>query len=73
MPRDHDPLAPIHTAGLTVDQYEGLYLMLYHLRMAALYFEATPTEIEHKSIALEFSYPAMRAWLAAMETLYPED
>lgn len=56
------------------DESEGLALMLYHLRLAAAYYEATPDPMPltlgHED---DFSAPAMDAWLAVMESLYPDD
>lgn len=52
------------------DEQEALQLMLHHLTLAASYFEATPKDI---SVPDSFSAPAMRAWLEAMEGLYPEE
>jgi len=52
------------------DEQEALFLMLHHLKLAATYFEATPTTFD---IPDTFSKPAMRAWLDGMEKLYPED
>lgn len=46
--------------------------MLHHLRLAAAYFEATPTVIPVDAIADDFSYTAMAAWVKAMDALYPE-
>lgn len=53
------------------NEEEARILMLHHLRLAAMYFEATPTKIEVPED--EFSRPAMNAWLDAMEGLYPDD
>ena len=55
------------------NEIEALFLMTYHLRMAAAYFEATPTDRPHAFAHGEFSKPAIEAWLAQMEALYPED
>lgn len=55
------------------NEQEALTLMLYHLRLAAAYFETTPTVIPVAAIADEFSYNAICAWIVAMEALYPED
>jgi len=52
------------------DEQEALLLMLHHLKLAAAYFEATPTTF---GVPEHFSTPAIRAWLGAMETLYPEE
>jgi hypothetical protein len=65
--------------GLTVDVppvddgEAALTLMFHHLQLAAAYFEATPSLIELKDIPATFSAAPIRAWLAAMEALYPED
>jgi len=52
------------------DEQEAEALMFYHLKMAAAYFEVTG--LSHK-IPEEFSSPAMKIWLDAMDALYPED
>lgn len=52
-----------------VDEQHALRLMFHHLELAASYFEATPKVI---SIVPDvFSVTAMKAWLEAMEALYP--
>lgn len=53
------------------DEEAALFLMLYHLRMAAMYFEATPL-VGRPSDPKEFSLPAMQAWFDEMNNLYPE-
>jgi hypothetical protein len=53
------------------NEQEALVLMRHHLRLAAMYFEATPAEFEFD--ANEFSASAQRAFVAAMEALYPDD
>ena len=61
-------------SGLEVDsETEALFLMLYHLRMAAALFEATPEEYPHSFAHGEFSKSAIDAWRASMEALYPKD
>lgn len=50
---------------------EANTLCVHHLRLAAAYFEETSRNLQPPSD--EFSAPAMLAWLAAMEALYPED
>lgn len=50
---------------------EAEALMFYHLRLAARLFEAT--DLSHKIPENEFSEPAIRAWISAMEALYPEE
>jgi hypothetical protein len=52
------------------NEQEARLLMMHHLRLAALYFEATPKVIS--SVPDTFSQHAIRAWLAEMEALYPE-
>lgn len=52
------------------DEQEALYLMLYHLKLAAMYFEATPLEI---TIPETHSQCAIRSWLASMESLYSDE
>lgn len=62
----------INVGGDPVEnEQEALFLMLHHLRLAALYFEATPKVIS--SVPDTFSQHAIRAWLAEMEALYPEE
>jgi hypothetical protein len=59
--------------GLQVrDETEAMVLMLHHLKLAARYFEATPTTYPHSFLDEEFSAPAVAAWLVEMERLYPE-
>lgn len=60
----------INIDGLPVEnEQEAMTLMFHHLALAAQYFEATP---------LVFKYPethsqsAMKAWVRAMNELYPE-
>lgn len=55
------------------NEQEALTLMIYHLRMAAMYFEATPTIIPIDTIANDFSLTAMADWIKAMEALYPDN
>lgn len=55
------------------DSAEAEFLTFYHLKMAATYFEATDLNLGERLPADEFSFPAMRAWAASMEALYPED
>lgn len=52
-------------------EQEAEALMLYHLKMAATYFEATGLSI--KIPEDEFSATAIQQWVLAMEALYPED
>ena len=54
-----------------IDEAEAIVLMLHHLQLAAAYFEATPKVIPIDFI--HFSHPAIVAWIAAMEALYPDD
>lgn len=51
------------------DEQEALALMFHHLKLAAAYFEASPTTFD---IPEHFSAAPMRAWADAMEALYPE-
>lgn len=60
-------------APRVADAQEAEALLLYHLRMAAAYFEATDENLCARLPADEFSYTAMDHWVAAMEALYPED
>jgi len=55
------------------DEQEALTLMIYHLRLAAMYFEATPELLPARWAANHFSSPAMIEWASEMEKLYPED
>ena len=55
------------------DEQEALSLMIYHLKMAAGYFEASPTEIPVGAVSDTFSFPAIAAWIKEMEGLYPDD
>jgi hypothetical protein len=55
------------------NEEEALKLMLYHLKMAAMYFEATPEKIVVNDFQDEFSAPAILVWIDAMEKLYPKD
>lgn len=55
------------------NEAEALTLMLHHLRLAEMYFEATPDKVPNDIAADAFSKPAIDAWLAAMESLYPDD
>ncbi len=60
-------------APSVANETEAMVLMLHHLKLAAMYFEATPEVYPHSFTSGEFSEPAMRAWIAAMEDLYPKD
>lgn len=55
------------------DAEEAEFLVLYHLKMAAAYFEATNLDLCERLPADEFSRPAMAAWVENMEALYPEE
>lgn len=59
-------------APRVADHAEAEFLCLYHLRMAAMYFEATDLNLCERLPADEFSRPAMAAWVEQMEALYPE-
>jgi hypothetical protein len=52
------------------NEQEALTLMFHHLELAAAYFEETPRAIS--PIPDTHSRPAVCAWLAEMEALYPE-
>lgn len=52
------------------NEQEALVLMLHHLKLAAAYFEATPTVFD---VPEHFSSPAIWAWVVAMAALYPEE
>lgn len=54
------------------NEAEALALMLHHLRLAAAYFEATPEQLPEIA-SDDFSKPAIDAWLAGMEALYPKE
>jgi hypothetical protein len=55
------------------DEKAAEYLCVYHLLLAAQYFEATGTDFAAKLPGDEFSLPAMTAWVGTMEALYPKD
>ena len=55
------------------DAAEARVLLLHHLRLAAMYFEATDEDIAATFPADEFSLKAMFAWVAAMDALYSDD
>ena len=55
------------------DAREAEKLCLYHLQLAAMYFEATDNDLEERLPTNEFSWIAMRDWARAMESLYPDD
>lgn len=53
---------------------EALFLMLHHLRLAAMYFEATPeADLVEMLPPDDFSRPAIAAWIENMEALYPKE
>ena len=54
------------------DEAEAETLMIHHLRLAAMYFEATGEHMEER-LPDDFSNLAMRWWVQAMESLYPDD
>ena len=53
------------------DEEEALLLMFHHLKLAATYFEATPSVIN--DVPETFHTSAMWAWLQAMDDLYPRE
>ena len=53
------------------DEQAALALMFHHLRLAAAYFEATPSKIA--DVPEGFSAPAMFAWIEAMEDQDPQE
>lgn len=55
------------------DEAEATALVLHHLRLAAAYFEALPDPFEPDGWDEYHCGPAMKAWLAAMEALYPDE
>lgn len=55
------------------DEAEARVLLLHHLRLAAMYFEASPEDLIETLPGDEFSLPAMTAWVGAMEALYPSE
>ena len=61
------------TIGIDVppvdNEQEALALMFYHLKMAAAYFEASPTEIETPDTHSKY---AIQAWLMQMEAMYDD-
>lgn len=60
-------------APRVADAQEAELLCLHHLRLAAMYFEATDLDLCERFPADEFSRPAMAAWVENMETLYPNE
>lgn len=52
---------------------EAEMLMIHHLKLAAMYFEATDERVGERVPTDDFSSKAMAAWVASMEELYPED
>lgn len=55
------------------DEKEAEFLMVYHLRMAARYFEATGLNMVERLPADEWAFEPMKSWVSAMEALYPDD
>lgn len=55
------------------DGEEAERLLFHHLKLAAMYFEATNTDLGERLPADEFSLPAIKAWVEQMEALYPEE
>lgn len=55
------------------DAQQAEFLMLHHLRLAAMYFEATDENLCPRLPTDDFSRPAMAAWVEAMEALYPDN
>ena len=53
------------------NESEAFTLMVHHLSLAAMYFEATADPLP--PFPLHFSEPAMAAWAETMEKLYPTD
>lgn len=53
------------------NEEEARTLMIHHLRLAAMYFEATPNDLRLPTD--DFSSSAMQAWANAMEGLYADD
>lgn len=64
---------PLNVDAPPVTAKEADFLAIYHLRMAAMYFEATDENLCERLPADEFSRSAMAAWVESMEALYPED
>jgi len=64
-----------HIESVDVEsEEEALVFMVHHLQIAARYFEGTPKVIPVDSIrSSEFSFPAIVAWVQAMEGLYPNE
>ena len=61
-------------APSVANEDEALLLMMHHLKIAAMYFEATPSSISVMDVTKgEFSQPAIIKWLSEMEKLYPEE
>lgn len=64
----------VHIDSVPVENAdEALALMVYHLRCAAQLFEATDVNVASRLPRDDFSYPAMAAWLVAIDSLYPTD
>lgn len=63
----HVDVAPVK------DGQEAEFLVFYHLSLAAAYFEATDDNLAQRIPPNLFHDPATRAWVAAMEALYPEE
>lgn len=56
------------------DEEEAFRLALHHLQLAAMYFEASPTDLVARLESLtDYSQPAMVEWAKRMEELYPAD
>lgn len=52
---------------------EANLLLVHHLRLAAMYFEASTEDLIAVLPSDDFSLPAMQVWVGAMEALYPGD
>ena len=55
------------------DAAEAERLMVHHLQLAAMYFEATDLFLVDRLPTTDFSYDAMVAWAHRMEALYPAE
>jgi hypothetical protein len=56
------------------DEEEAFSLALHHLQLAAMYFEASPTDLVARlEVLTDYSQPAMVEWAKRMELLYPAD
>lgn len=62
----------VDVPGVDSEQ-EAEVLLFHHLALAAAYFEATNPALIDRVPGNRFDTTAVRAWVVAMEALYPED